>query len=115
MHRGHRYSTVTIAKNETNSGSFQIPENATFVGALFPAMDDGDVTIQISDDGTNYYPVLDPSDGDDLVVCKSGADAGWIDLSDYLRFVQGYMQCRFVSATSQSTAAVTIKIVFTQA
>jgi hypothetical protein len=75
-------------------------------------MDDGDVTLEISTDDTNFYPLLDPADGADLVVCKSGSDAGYIDLSDYLRFVNNAMYLRLVSAVSQSSGAVTIYIYY---
>jgi len=106
------YDTVEIANNGTVSASFQIPAWAYFIGVFFPAMDDGNITLEISTDDTNFYPVLDPVDGDDLVVCKSGADAGYLDISDYVRFVNPNMYLRLKSATSQSSGAVTLYIYF---
>jgi hypothetical protein len=75
-------------------------------------MDDGDVTIEISDDeGNSWAPLLDPVDGSDLIVCKSGSDAGWIDVSDYVRFVANKFYLRFKSSASQSSDKI-IRIYF---
>jgi hypothetical protein len=113
---GQEVESLTVANNGTESSSFQIPRWAIFCGALFPAMDNGDIGLEISDDETNYYPVLDPVDGNDAVLCTSGNDPGWVDFSDWVRFViRDYnsvkIYCRFTCA-SQTSGAVTIKVMF---
>ena len=108
--------TVTIAQNGTYSAAFKIPRWAIFCGALFPDMDAGDIGLEISIDGTNYYPVIDPVDGADVVMLVSGSDPGWVDFSDWVRFVinqwnQVDITARFTCAT-QSSAAVTCYVMF---
>lgn len=86
--RDLRWKRVDLvwADNATVSGAFVIQPYAMFFGALFPAMVDGDVGLALTIDGTNYNPVLDPSDGADAVLIASGNDPGWIDFSDWIRF-----------------------------
>jgi hypothetical protein len=74
------------ADNATVSGTFSVEPWAIFYGALFPAMIDGDVGLELTIDGTNYNPVIDPTDGLDAVLVASGADPGWVDFSDWVRF-----------------------------
>ena len=104
---------VAVAISGTYSASFDIPVRSIFIGALFPNMDAGNVGIEMSRDGTNYYPVLDPLTGLDLILCSSGADPGWVDFSDMVRFVHisTNMKWRFTCA-SQTSGAVTIYIYF---
>jgi len=103
---------VAILINGTYSAAFKIPRWAVFAGAYFPAMDDGDIGLEISlDAGSNYYPVLDPSDGADAVLCASGADAGFVDFSDFIRFIPRDALLRFTCA-SQTSAAVTTIVMF---
>jgi len=82
-----RKEVVTIANAATVSSQFEMPSWATFAGIFLPSMDDGPVGIELSMDGSNFYPLLDPLDGQDLVIASSGADPGWIDVSDWIRFV----------------------------
>jgi hypothetical protein len=103
--------TVAVASSGQVSESFQIPGWATFVGVLFPAMDNGDVTLHVSLDDSTFHPVLDPSDGNDLIVCGSGDDPGWMDISDYVRFVPEKMYVRFGCA-AQSSGAIDINVYF---
>lgn len=108
----HKALTVTVAENGTYSGGFTVPVWGMFYGALFPDMDAGDIGLEISmDNGSNYYPVLNPADGADAVLVASGSDPGWIDFSDWIRFMPGdgkYM-ARFTCA-SQTSGAVTINV-----
>lgn len=103
--------TVTVTQNANKSGSFQIPKWAVFCGCYFPDCDAGDIGLEWSADGTNFYPVLDPLDGSDAVVCASGADPGVFDFSDWVRFVNTNDYLRF-SCASQTTAALTLNIRF---
>ena len=81
-----KISLTTTAVGKTVSPSFSVEPWAIFYMALFPAMDDGDIGIALSvDGGSNYYPVLDPVDGADVVLVASGSDPGWIDFSDWVR------------------------------
>ncbi len=102
---------VGVANNGTVSAGFEIPSWAIFLGALFPAMDNGIIGMEITMDGTNYYPLLDPADGEDAALVASGSDPGWLDFSDWARFLpedSDYMM-RFTCA-SQTSGAVTINV-----
>jgi len=104
--------TVTVAANGTYSAGFTVEHYAIFYGALFPAMDDGAIGLEISiDGGSNYNPVLDPVDGEDAVLVASGSDPGWIDFSDWIRFLPENTQyvARFTCA-SQTSGAVNITV-----
>jgi len=103
-----KLKTVTVAENGTYSGEFTLESYSIFIGALFPAMDNGDIGLALSvDDGDNYNPILDPSDGNDAVLCGSGDDPGWVDFSDWIRFVpqNAHYKLRFTCA-SQTSGAV---------
>lgn len=101
--------TVTVAKDATVSSSFEAENWVSFWGALFPAMDNGAVGLAMSTNNSDFYPVLDPTDGDDLVLCASGSDPGFIDFSDYVRFLPEGYYMRFTCA-AQASGAVTITI-----
>ena len=109
-------TTVTVANNGTESAHFLLEPWALFFGALFPAMDDGNIGLEISrDGGSNYFPVLDPADGRDVVLCASGSDPGWVDFSDFVKFViptdtESRFRVRFTCAT-QSSGAVDIVVI----
>lgn len=117
-----RYTTVVIADEGTESGAFTPPAWAKHIGAIFPAMDNGAVSVQMSIDGTNYVTISDPQDdGTALVIQASGVDPNAIDLSYFLypfigNFTTGTTQItpifRFKAATTQSTGAVTITVTF---
>jgi len=102
---------ITVAQTATVSAAFSLQPWTTFVGINFPNIDAGNVGLDYSvDNGSNYRPILDPVDGDDLLVVTSGADPGVIDISDFLRFIpRGYgeRKLRFTCA-AQNSAAVTL-------
>lgn len=102
---------VVILQNGTNSAAFVSKEWSIFYMALFPNMDAGDIGLELSIDGTNFYPVIDPVDGADVVLLASGADPGWVDFSDWIRaFPENELyQVRF-TCVSQTTAAVTVTV-----
>lgn len=103
---------VAVLINGTYSAGFAVEPWAVYYGAFFPDMDAGAIGLAVSiDGGTTYYPVLDPSDGADAVLCASGSDPGVVDFSDWIRFLHqntGYL-ARFTCA-SQTTKAVTITV-----
>lgn len=105
-------TSLAVAQAGTYSASFSLQSWTTFVGAYFPAMDDGDVGIEYSiDNGSNYAPVLDPVDGDNLLVVKSGSDPGWVDISDYLRAIpRGWSNrlLRFTCAAQDPAVTITL-------
>ena len=104
---------VVVAANGTVSSGFSLEPWAIFIGARFPAMDNGDIGIAISiDGGSNYDPGLDPAAGGDVVICASGSDPGWIDFSDFVRFVPQNTEylIRFTCA-SQASGAVNIPVI----
>lgn len=107
-----RIQTITIASSGVVSSSFTIQSHEVFIGVVFPAMDDGIIGLQYSiDSGTTYIPILDASDGEDLVVVASGADPGVIDISDYLRFAHSNAEHRIrFTCASQTSGAVKITL-----
>lgn len=86
--RNLRWNQVNLVWDDdaTESGSFVVEPWAIFYGALFPAMVDGAVGIELTINGADYNPVLDPADGLKAVLVASGSDPGWIDFSDWIRF-----------------------------
>ena len=105
---------LEVAKSATVSAAFTIPKYSLFCGALFPAMDNGNIGIEMTVDNSNYAPILDPGDGQDLLLCASGQDPAFIDFSDYVRFVPRHInriKLRFTCA-AQTTSAVTISTMF---
>ena len=111
--------TATIAQGAKLSGWISIPPWATFAGAIFPDMDAGDVGIDMTPDGgTTPAPILKSDGSGDAVVCASGADPGYTDISDYIRALPSYnnpnhpVYIRFNSATTQSSAEVAIDVLF---
>lgn len=102
---------LTIAKDAAISSSFQVPKWATFVGVYIPDIDAGAVSLNISKDDSTFIPVLDPIDGDDYVVLKSGSDPGYIDISMIIGSIPLEWYLRFGAAT-QTTAAVTLTVSF---
>ncbi len=103
--------TITVVSDTWASTSFQIPNWAVFVAGYFPAMDDGAIGIEWSDDDTTFYPILDPLDGADAVVVASGSDPGVTDFSDWVRFAHQDDYFRF-SCASQTSGDVTVKLRF---
>ena len=107
-----RIKEVTVALSGTVSSAVSLESHEIFVGAIFPAMDNGAIKLQYSiDGGSNYVHVLDPIDGEHLIIAASGADIGVVDISDYIRFVHANNEhlLRFTCA-SQSSGAVTITV-----
>lgn len=110
----HKYleTDIVVANNGTVSAAFSLQPWTTFVGMNVPAMDNGDMGLAYSVDGTNYVPILDPTDGDDLIVIATGADPGFIDISDYIRAIPRGTGERFLRITcaSQTSGAVTLTV-----
>lgn len=114
----HRFckKSATIALNGTYSAGFQVPGWASFALVYFPAMDNGDIGMEISiDGGSNYAPFLKSDGSADAVLCASGAEPACIDISDYIRAVppgeEGNTYLRFTCA-QQSSGAVTPYVFF---
>ena len=109
----YKEQIVQVAASGTYSEAFTVEPWAMFYGVLFPAMDDGAIGLEISDDGgSNYYPVIDPADGADAVLVASGSDPGWVDISDWIRFLcHGQLYKARFTCVEQSSGAVNIKVV----
>jgi len=101
-----KHMEVVIAQTGTASASFQLPDWTVFVGVYFPDLDAGNVGLEWSLDDSTFIPILDPSDGNDVVILTSGQDPGVVDISDFVRFVTSDAYLRF-SCAAQNTAAVT--------
>ena len=103
---------IAIADSATESAGFTLNTQTVFVGALFHAMDNGDIGLAFSIDGTNFNPVIDILTGVDAVIVASGADPGWVDFSDLVRFVPNNdkYQLRFTCA-SQTSGAVDVTLI----
>lgn len=95
-----------------------IPAHATKIGVMIPAITDGDVTIEVYESGTtaiediaaasllasadtDWNPVLDQDDGDDVVICASGKDPGFIDITEYVGALKE-QYIRFLIAADQA-------------
>ena len=107
-----RKVVVTVANNGTYSAGFSLESHEIFVGAIFPDMDVGAIGLEYSiDAGSNYNPILDPTDGADYVTVASGSDPGVVDISDFIRFVHANNEhlLRFTCA-SQTSGAVDITV-----
>jgi hypothetical protein len=102
-----------ISEDDNNSTSFQIPRWVSFVGLSFLTdMVDADIALHVSFDNNTFFPVIDPADGNDLVVIGSGDEPGFVDISDYVRAIIPTMYVRLYSAanqTSDETVTVTLK------
>ena len=101
-----RTQIVSVVQTGVVSSTFNLQAHEVFVGVDFPSMDDGAIGLEYSrDNGSSYSPILDPVDGDDLLVVKSGSDPGIIDISDFIRFAHSNSEhkLRFTCA-AQSTA-----------
>jgi len=103
-------TNLIVANNGTASAAFSLQPWTTFAGVYFPAMDNGAIGIEYSLDGSTYVPILDPADGNDLVLVTSGQDPAWIDISDYIRAIPRGTGERFLRLTcaTQSSGAVTL-------
>lgn len=105
--------TLTVADEATASAAFQIPKYAVFVGVWLVDHDAAVVGLSICDtsNGT-YVPVLDPVDGEDLVICASGSDPGFIDISDFVRCVPSTYYLKLTFGAAQNGGPYTHKLFF---
>ena len=94
--------TVTIDNGGTTSSSFTLLKWDSFIGVLIPDIDAGSVYMEVSFDGTNFYPILDIVDGEDIMICNTGADPGYIDISDVLKAIPPKSLVRFVCAAQSA-------------
>ncbi len=102
-HVKHREVVLAFGTDNTHTPAFKIPKSVMFMGVLVPNITDGAVGIEISiDKGGNYYPLIDSVDGADVEIMASGSNPGWIDFSDFLRFIHPEALVRFVIGAEQS-------------
>jgi len=99
---------VTVANTGTVSTSFRAENWVSFHGAYFPAMDNGAIGLQASSDNSNFYTILDPTDGEAVVLCASGSDPGMIDFSDFVRFLPDGYYLRFTCAAQTGAKTITV-------
>jgi hypothetical protein len=123
---------LTRSVDTQKTYAFQVPWDVTYVGVFIPTIDSGTVGVEAYQHGantttiigglvgssallpsadTNWLPVLDLSNGQDAVVCDSGYDPGFVDLTPYVASLRGHY-IRFTCATVQTTADTTWWIVF---
>ena len=110
---------VTIGAGAVISAEFQIQAWAIFVGILIPAIDNGDVGLEVSEtSGGTFVPVAAISTGAALAVLLSGNDPAFIDISDFVRPVprtrfENDPQAWFLRLTcaAQASGAVTCRLV----
>lgn len=96
-----------------------IPAHATKVGVMIPDLTAGDITIEVYESGTtaiaditsasllasadtDWNPVLDQDDGDDVVICANGKDPGFVDITEYVGALKE-QYIRFVVAGDQDS------------
>ena len=99
---------VDISADDDKTTSFQVPGWAMFLGVLVPDVDAGNIGIEISKDNATFYPLLDPIDGADVVAVTSGSDPGWIDVSDWIRFIPPDYYVRLTTASQAADKTFTI-------
>jgi len=123
---------LTRSVDTQKTYAFQVPWDVTYVGVFIPEIDNGTVGVEVYQHGantatiisslvgssallpsadTNWLPVLDLSDGEDAIICASGYDPGFIDLTPFVASSRGHY-IRFTCATVQTTADTTWWIVF---
>lgn len=107
--------TVTVLDETAVSSGFTVEPWTIFHGALFPAaVSAANVGIALSIDGGNSYdPIIDPVDGNDAVLMASTSDPGWVDFSDWVRFVydNDRVLLRFTFDANQSTGPYDIELI----
>ena len=98
--------TLTIENGAAVSSTFFLPRWDAFVGILLPDIDAGPVGMEVSFDGSNFFPVLDIVDGDDIIICANGADPGWIDVSDVLKALPPKALIRLTTAVQSALRTI---------
>ena len=108
----HREIILVKDTDSTHTPGFKIPEWARSVGVLVPDIVDGAVGIEISiNGGSNYYPLIDPADNDDVEILATAANPAWVDFSKFLSFIHPGALVRFVTGGTQ-TADQTFSLLF---
>lgn len=103
--------TVTVADTGTVSSAFGRPPTGFFCGVLLPAMDAGNVGLEISPDGSTWHTVVNPLDNSTLVIAVAGASPLAIDITDkIIAFVGQNISFRLTCASQ--TGAKTIRLIF---
>jgi hypothetical protein len=99
--------------NAQVGASFQIPKWSVFIGVWLLDLDACNVGLQLCDttDGT-FFPVLDPADGADLIICATASDPGMIDISDFVRCVPSTWYLQLTFSEVQAGGDYTHKIFF---
>ena len=104
---------LTVADDATVSAGFQVPKWAIFCGVWLVDCDAADVGIQICDtESGTYVPIIDITDGDDLIIVASGADPCWVDFSDFVRAVPYSYWLQLTFSAAQSGGPYTHKLFF---
>lgn len=88
MRRGTNFlDTVATGTSARVTPGVVIPDYARHVGVFIPdvhSSNNPNLGLEVSWDGTNWFPVIDPTDGQDLVIMATTYDPCYRDLSDYL-------------------------------
>ena len=94
---------VTVGSGQSVSSSWVVLKHCIFTMVLLPVLTAGTVTLEVTVDDSNYYPVLG-DDGTDLVVCANGSAPGWRDISDYIRGLEMEtdIKCRLNTGAAQA-------------
>lgn len=101
---------VKIPKGECASEPFRLSGWVEHVNVFFPRMDMGIITVEASESGRTWYPVLDPETGNPLMACMAPEEPGWVNLSRFMRFIPHALLVRFVCGTAQDTRRVTLTL-----
>jgi hypothetical protein len=123
--------TLTHTVDTQKTTAFLIPTDATYVGVFVPdlnnannptvgievyqhsgvAAQDVAVASLLASADTNWVPVLDNTDGADVVICATTKDPGYVDITPFLGALRRYW-IRFtvsVAETATSTWWVVVK------
>jgi len=105
-------NTLTLAIGDTVTNAVQIPPRHGGVGVWIPIGDTiAVVYAAVSyDDGTTYVDVIDPADGQALVLLDAVAThGGYVDLGVYMGGFAGKFRLRY-SATQTAAQVATLYV-----
>ena len=102
---------LTVADEAQVSGSFQPDRDSVFFGVYIPDIDACTVGIEVSRDNSTFIPILDPADGQDLVILDTGQDPGFVDISDFMRSVSPDYYVRFTFSAAQNGGPYTLYLI----
>jgi hypothetical protein len=97
--------TVTIASGQTKSNAVHLRGNSLLGFALPSTFDGTEVSFEVSQDGSTFYPLYD-EDGDQILLTVAASRAYEINAGRFAAWT--YM--KFVAGTAQATTDTVIPV-----